>query len=892
MKQYAFLAATLLLSASAALAQGGGNMNFFDNDPPARVKPDWEQFKLNTRATVRLDFRNASIDAIIKLLSEASGIPIVKDPALTGGFTLQSPKQQSLTDAFAMFNAALGMKNYDLKKEGNFLVIRSRGGAGRGGRGSAGAGGGGFNFPTNFNPGAFSQNSTPQLKVYAIKFANASQVARVINEVFADSGNNLLQQMQMMNGLGGAFPGGFPGVGGGAPGGGAAPAAPPAPAGQSSSTGPATGAAGGGTQVAQGGGRGGFGGGNRGGFGGGGGGGFPGGFGNFGRGNFGGGRGGPSIVKASADDFSNSVIVNAPLREQGQVADLIDDLDKQTEQPQQSRVYKLEYASAVDMAPVIQNVLVSNAPRGRGGIGSQNVPIDQRFQAAARFGSGQAAFGTVIADARTNSVVVTGTQENLELVGKVVRELDKAVTFESSSFVVTLDNARADQLADVINQSFGGRTGTNTGARRTTGTSTGTQARSNANRSNAPSQLGGGRGGPNNEDQVSLDLQDPDAQSGELATRVQVAQNFGGFGGGFGGGGFNQNRNNQNRNTLGGQTGLDAQGRVINVRDLTGQVVAIPDINTNSVIVVTSPENRAMLQQILQQLDKIPEQVMIETLIVEASLDATNKLGFEWSFNQNKVAGETGATGNGTVSFGNKDTTTQPQGFRYTITGGQYSAFLNALKSDSRFEVLSTPRIFTSNNATAEINISQSLPYVTSQQTNAAGFVTFQYDFLDVGIILTVTPRITSKGFVTMEVTQTANDFVRYTDFNAPVVNQREAQTTVSVKDGETIVLGGVIRNTVSSTTNKLPILGDIPVLGKLFQSTSQQKNKTELLVFLTPRIVRDPAEAKRLREDTEKQMQSPSIKALVNDRAKEDKAKEELDKKAGDPNIKKDGGN
>ncbi|MGC4044515.1 MAG: secretin N-terminal domain-containing protein [Armatimonas sp.] len=890
MKKYAFLAATLLVSASAALAQGGGGgLNFFD-DPPARTKPDWEQFKLNPKATVRLDFRNANVDAVIKLLSEASGIPIVKDPSLTGGLTLQSPKQQNLTDAFAMFNAVLGLKNYDLKKEGNFLVIRSRGGGG--GRGNRGNGiPGGFNFPTNF-PGTGSQS--PQLKVYAIKFANASQVARVINEVFADSGNNLLQQMQMMNGFG-AGGTGFPGAGGGVPGGGGPPAGPAAPAAQSSSAGTATGAAGGGVQVAQGGGGGGFGGGGRGGnnrgggFGGfGGGGNNPGGFGGFNR-NFGGGRGGPSIVKASADDFSNSVIVNAPLREQGEVANLIDDLDKQTEQPQQSRVFKLEYAVSTDLAPVIQNVLVSNAPRGRGGIGSQNVPIDQRFQAAARFGSGQAAFGSVIADARTNSVVVTGTSENLDLVGKVVKELDKPVQFESSSFVVTLDNARADQLADVINQSFGGRTGTNT-TRRTTGTTTGTQSRTNANRSNSPSQLGG-RGGPNNENEVALDMQDPDAQSGELATRVQVAQNFGGFGGGFGGGGFNQNQNrtNQNRNGTGTTTGLDAQGRVINVRDLTGQVVAIPDINTNSVIVVTSPENRAMLQQILQQLDKIPEQVMIETLIVEASLDATNKLGFEWSFNQNKVAGETGAKGTGTVSFGAKDTTTQPQGFRYTITGGQYSAFLTALKSDSRFEVLSTPRIFTSNNATAEINISQSLPYVTSQQTNAAGFVTFQYDFLDVGIILTVTPRITSKGFVTMEVTQTANDFVRYTDFNAPVVNQREAQTTVSVKDGETIVLGGVIRNTVSTTTNKLPILGDIPVLGKLFQSSSQQKNKTELLVFLTPRIVRDPDEAKRLREDTEKQMQSPSIKALVDERAKADKKKEELEKKAGDPTIKKD---
>jgi general secretion pathway protein D len=872
MKSYAYLAAALLVSAPlAAFAQGGGSMNFFD-EPTAPVKQPWEQFKLNPKTRVKLDFRNASVDAVLQLFSEASGVTIIKDPALTGGLTLQSPKQQSLADAFSMLNAVLNLKNFDLKKEGNFLVVRGRQVSGRGsGRGSGSVSGSGFD-PSRFFAGA-GQSQTQQPRVYPIKYANASQVARVINEVFADSGNLLLQQMQLLGGggfPGGGFPGGTSGV--------------PTPPGVGVPTqGASAGLPESGVQVAQGGGFGGFGGGRggRSGFGGGG-------FSGFGgRGGFGGfgGRGGTSIVRASADDFSNSVIVNAPSREQGMVAELIEDLDKQTEQPQQSRVFKLEYASATDLAPVVQNVLVSNAPRGRGGIGTQNVPIDQRFQAAARFGSSQAAFGTVIADARTNSVIVTGTAENLELVGKVVKELDKPVNFESSSFVVTLENARADQLADVINQSFGGRNGVNTGNRRNTGFATGGQARNNANANrggNQPAQLGGGRG-PNNEAEMSLEMQDPDAQQGELATRVQVAQGFGGFGGGFGGGGFGGgfNRQNTNRNSQAGTTGLDSQGRVINVRDLTGQVVAIPDINTNSVIVVTSPENRALLQQILEKLDKIPEQVMIETLIVEASLDATNKLGVEWSFSQNKVAGETGSRGTGTVAFGAQASTTQPQGLRYTITGGQYSAFLNALKSDSRFEVLSTPRIFTSNNATAEINISQSLPYVTSQQTNAAGFVTFNYAFLDVGIILTVTPRITSNGFVTMEVTQTANDFVRYTDFNAPVVNQREAQTTVSVKDGETIVLGGIIKNAVSTTTNKLPLLGDIPVLGKLFQSQNQTRSKTELLVFLTPRVVRNPDEAKKLREDTEKQMQAPSIKALTEDRARAEQKRQDEEKKA-----------
>lgn len=846
------LAATLLLT-GATLAPAHAQIDFFGGNDSAPAKTAWDQFKLNPKTRVRLDFRNASVDAVIQVLSQASGVTIIKDPALTGGITLQSPTQQSLSDAFAMLNAVLALKNFDLTKSGNFLTIKSRGGGGRGNNRGAGS----FN-PAMFAGGGFGGGQSAQPKVYQLKFASASQVARVINEVFAGSGQDALTQMMLQGGMSGLPGGAAIAVPGGAPA-------------QSSSIDTTP------IQVAQGGGRGGFGGfggGGRGGFGGGG------GFGGFG--GFGGGRGNNnSVVKASADDFSNSVIVNAPTREQGQVADLIEDLDKQTDQPQQSRVFPLEYAGAADLVTVVQNVLVSNVPRGRGGASTQTGGgnIDQRFQ----FGNRQntaSTTGTVVAEPRTNALIVTATADNLTLIGKVIKELDKPIKFENNSFVVTLDNAKADVIAQLINSSFstnrnGNTNRTNTGVGGNTGNQNRTNTNRNATGNNRPATLGVATG-----DQMALELDDPNSDGGgELATTVGVQQGFG-FGGGFGqfgGGNFGGGQGNNNRRTTGNLQGLDSQGRVVNVRDLTGQVTAIPDINTNSVIIVTSPENKAIVQGILDQLDKIPEQVMIETLIVEASLDASNKLGIEWNFAENNAAslfGAKGTKGTASQSFGNAANTTQPQGLRYTLTGGQYGALLTALKTDSNFEILSTPRIFTSNNAQATINISQSLPYVTSQQTNANGVTTFNYSFLDVGIILTVTPRITANGYVTMDVTQTANDFVRYTDFNAPVVNQREAETTVSVKDGETVVLGGIIKSSVSTSVNKLPLLGDIPVLGKLFQSSSQTKSKTELLVFLTPRVVRDPAEARKLREDTEKQMGSKSIRDLIDARIKTDAPK------------------
>ena len=219
---------------------------------------------------------------------------------------------------------------------------------------------------------------------------------------------------------------------------------------------------------------------------------------------------------------------------------------------------------------------------------------------------------------------------------------------------------------------------------------------------------------------------------------------------------------------------------------------------------------------------------------------------------QAKAFGQSGVTGSVGTGFGLQSS--NPTGFKYTLSGGNLTSFMNALQTDDKFQVLSTPRIFTSNNVEAEINISQSVPYVLSSRTDANGNVTYNYAFQDVGIVLNVTPRITSNGYVTLDVVQTANDLQGFTSFNAPIVNQRQAQTTVTVKDGETMILGGIIRKTVTSKVSKLPVHGDIPFLGNLFKSTSHQDAKTELMVLLTPRVVRTTEDARKLREEQESQ--------------------------------------
>ena len=829
--QWICLAAVLPGFAAAQFDFGGGQ----SSDKP------WESFKLNPKKRVKLDFHASSPDAIIQFFEDVSGITIVKDPALTGQLALSSARPVSLNDAFQILKTTLSLKGFNMEKQGNLLVIRQQ---------KAGTSPGPISFPTG--PDAFPGGGDDNiLKVYLIKYASASALARVLNDVYTQ---------QQTGGFGnGAFQFNR-GPGGGGPGGG----------------GP---------------------GGNR--FGAGG---FGGGFGGFGQ------RQQPN-VRASADDYSNSVIVNAPSRDQTQVEILIKSLDEPSDLPQHSKVYHLKFASASDTATVVQNVLTANVPRGKGGATTGQTSGPAAFFSAIR---GQTpGTGQVAVDARTNSLVVTATDDDILIVDKVITELDHDTTVQSTTYVFPLNNARADAIASLMQAAFGTRAGVSSGSINNllqNGPVSGVKPTQTQNSTGRTSSGGGGLTGElpggdgtfayvpdsstveqaqvadnalraKGQAEISLPIQGPNGEEGgTLLTSVGVTQGFGGGGGGGGGfrpgggGGGGQGFGGTSGGSTGAGTtgqGRDDLGHLINVRDLTGQVTIIPDINTNSLIVVTNPENSAIIKGVLAQLDRIPEQVVIETRIVEAELDKTSAFGVDWSF-LHSLAGPLGdntATGTAGANLGTKAAstgaapTTLP-GFTYTIAGKDLSLYLSAIESSTKFQVLSSPSIFTTNNVQAQMNVSQEIPYVTSTQLNTDGTFSSNYSFLNVGIILTILPRITSSGYVTLDVTQTADDLQGYTSFNAPIVNQRQANTTVSVQDGNTVVLGGMIRKSITANVNKVPLLGDIPILGNLFKYSNKNQQRTELMVFLTPHVIRDPEEAAKLKEEADKKL-TPDITGL-----------------------------
>ncbi|RYG24522.1 hypothetical protein EON82_10480 [bacterium] len=497
--------------------------------------------------------------------------------------------------------------------------------------------------------------------------------------------------------------------------------------------------------------------------------------------------------KVTSDEYSNSVIVKALPDEHTKIETLIKDLDKSTATPLVSELFTLKYIPAEQAVTAIEDLLTANSPTGRGAAKPAQPSYNDIFyyspygrQNSQKTAGGQSA----TAIRQTNSVNVNATKENMELVRRLIERLDLPAIFADNTVVVKLMNAKATDVADLLNKVFA-------------------QQRN-------PNQDGGFF--------FFSDFMDQ---------------------------GSSRNRN-QNMD-------YGDNGEIVNTREITGKVNIQADPNTNSIVIVTQPSNMRMIRRVIEKLDSQVEQVVIETVIVEATLDKTSKLGVQYSF-MGKLFGDL-ATGE--MDFGLQTPTSTNQGLTYTLTGRDYKAFLNAINTDSRFKVLDTPRIFTSNNVKAEINVSQSVPYLKNQNITTGGLINNTADFLDVGVVLNVTPRITANGNVTMDVMQSADELQGFKDLgpnlSLPLTNKRKATTTVSVADGETVVLGGIIRHTERRNEQKVPILGDLPFLGYLFRSSEKVNGQSELMVFLTPHIVRTNEDAQRLRQKTTGDLTKPS---------------------------------
>jgi general secretion pathway protein D len=298
-----------------------------------------------------------------------------------------------------------------------------------------------------------------------------------------------------------------------------------------------------------------------------------------------------------------------------------------------------------------------------------------------------------------------------------------------------------------------------------------------------------------------------------------------------------------------------------------GEVRIIADEPNNSIIIVATAQQYERILPIVSQLDVMPLQVLIDATVVEVDLKNDLKYGLQWSFDTGNFHELLSNIGSGDLKGIGPVT-----GSSLFYSGGTAKAVLNALATKSAINVIASPSIMILNNQEGSINVGDKVPIATSQATNTnsvnvtpnvltpnttSAIVSNNIQMLDTGITLKIKPRVNAGGLVLMKIDQEANQAVPTTtsSLNSPTIQQRKIHSSIAVKNGETIVLGGLIREDTSNGTTGMPYLSDIPVLGSLFGTTSTNKNKTELVILITPRIVGSEKNAKDVTEEFKRKL-------------------------------------
>jgi general secretion pathway protein D len=500
-------------------------------------------------------------------------------------------------------------------------------------------------------------------------------------------------------------------------------------------------------------------------------------------------------VRVSFDARSNSLILAAPEASMSLLEALVAELDQTPGAISEIKVFSLKNADAQQSVDLLTTLFENTNQEDQLGVqlagteGSSSSLIPLRFSA----------------DIRTNTVLAIGSAESLSVVEAVLLRLDSDDTRQRSTSVIPLRNAPAEQ--------------------------------------------------------VSVTLLD-------FLEQQQALQD-------------------------------SSEDLLSNIERLRQEVLVAPDINSNSLIVSASPQYFNQIVQIIEQLDAQPPEVVIQALLVEVTLDATDEFGIELGFQDplllDRSLSTTTAGGTTSISAGpglNFNNTSIPLGGNY-ITGGTnpstvatqglsnfslgrsntalgfggfvfsaqsdaVSVLLRALAARRTVQVLSRPQVRTTHNNEAYVTVGQQVPIVQGATPNNFGAspnITPQ----QVGITLRVTPRITPDGIIAMSVfadKSSVSDvgvpvFINGdgSAIESPIINQSQAVTVVNVPNGQTIVMGGMITKSDSTLERKVPWLGDLPIVGRAFRYDGTTTSRTELLIFLTPRIVLSDVDSELLKQ-------------------------------------------
>jgi general secretion pathway protein D len=310
-------------------------------------------------------------------------------------------------------------------------------------------------------------------------------------------------------------------------------------------------------------------------------------------------------------------------------------------------------------------------------------------------------------------------------------------------------------------------------------------------------------------------------------------------GGGGGGGGGGQR-------VGGGGAGASTSGsRQYYSNGTVGEAIIRADPDTRRIIVITDEDTSQHISQVVTNLDRPKPQVLINVMFLEVTYRNSLDVGLEGAIRK-EVAKDTTLSAQNAFNLAQEGVAPSanfPGAGLYTLAGSDYNVVLRAISAIGKTEVLSRPSILARNNQQATITVGQTLPFITNTRITDTAQTINTVQYSDIGIILRVTPFITSDNLVEMIVspeisTLTDKTVPISTGVSAPVIAKRSADTVVVTPDGETVIIGGLMQNQKLTTDSKIPLLGDIPGLGNLFKRKQRDDTKTELMIFMTPHII------------------------------------------------------
>ena len=507
---------------------------------------------------------------------------------------------------------------------------------------------------------------------------------------------------------------------------------------------------------------------------------------------------------------SNIIILFDTAANIQKIVKLVNIIDTDLFEQNEVRFFKVKNANATDLAKELEGIFTSigiDKATGKG-IGLAIVPVERA--------------GMVVAVSPIPNVL-DQVQHWVEVLDTINKDADEQI------FIYFLENGKAVDIADIITQLYGGQSSSRSGSDRTS--SKGKSSRSSSSSSSSSRSSQSSRSGSGSDSRSSSASKAKTPASG-------------------------------------------ASGKA-NVLD--NDVIIVTDETTNAIIVKSNSQDYAKIKDTIQRLDIIPRQVLIEVLIAEVRLTGNMQFGVEWSLLQNKdsLGGYKGSSKSGMFSFPDAGTglinALDPTkavgtGFTYLFQSERLQAFLLAKENNSLINTLSTPNILIADNKEAHIEVGQEVPIVTSEyvpldssNTVSNSSTSRSVEYRNTGVILDVTPRINDKGLVAMDISQEVSsvDTTATSSTGSPTFNNKKAETSVVVQNGQAVVIGGIIEDAKEDAKYGVPFLSKIPIISYLFGYTGKTNAKRELIIMLTPHVVKNGGEAAALTEEYPEKMEA-----------------------------------